>query len=214
MRTQTILNSNKLAEYSIILGYFVCLFITTCFFFDTHKIVLDNVTIQLPICLTFFPITFALSNVIQDKFGKGASTSLVLLSFIFDTLLVFGGLFLAYIGDRIDYWTVFKDMPTIMISTWVFMGISATFNIFVYNYLSKKLHKNKLQKMLAFFISLTLTEALSSSLSMPLLFFKHHLTGSVLLTILISVIYKLLANMVITIIYSVLSKKSITQLKT
>jgi uncharacterized PurR-regulated membrane protein YhhQ (DUF165 family) len=98
----------KFKEYCLIIGYFISLFSTTCFFFDTHQFELFCSVQQLPIALTFFPLTFALSNVIQDKFGRRVANSLILTSFIFDTLLVFGGLFLAWIGDRADYWTVFN----------------------------------------------------------------------------------------------------------
>ncbi|MGV3278024.1 VUT family protein [Rickettsiales bacterium LUAb2] len=208
MLKQKNINFAKTKEYSLVLAYFVCLFITTCFFFDAHKVEVLGYTIQLPIALTFFPLTFAISNIIQDKFGKVAATSLTFLAFTFDTLLVFGAVFLASIGDRSDYWTVFKDMPTIMVSTWLFMGVGSTVNILFYGYINKKPAKSTAIAMLRLFSAITLAEIITSSMSMPLLFYKHGLEGSLILTITISVAYKVLANIVITIVYGILIKKN------
>ncbi len=174
------LNIEKFKEYCLVVGYFTSLFSATCFFFDAHQFKLFGLPQQLPIGLTFFPLTFALSNIIQDKFGVKAANSLVLTAFIFDTLLVFGGLFLAWIGDREDYWTVFRDMPSIMIATWFFLGIGSVFNIALYKYLGRKDPKNIFDMLVRFFITITATELLTSTISMPLMFYKHGLSGSVL----------------------------------
>ncbi len=198
----------KFKEYCLIIGYFISLFSTTCFFFDTHQFELFGSVQQLPIALTFFPLTFALSNIIQDKFGRRVANTLILTSFIFDTLLVFGGLFLAWIGDRVDYWTVFKDMPSIMIATWLFFGIGSIFNIILYSYLKRREAKNVFDVVFRFFLSITATEILMSAMSMPFMFYKHGLSGSVLLTIAIGVTYKVASNIVITSIYSIFIKRS------
>jgi hypothetical protein len=116
------------------------------------------------------------SNIVQYKYGRVAANSLVFAGFIFDTLLVFGGVFLAWVGDRADCWTVFKDLPHIMMATW-------------------------------FFIAITATEILTSAMSMPLMFYKHGLSGSILLAIAIIVTYKVLANIIITSTYGIFVKK-------
>lgn len=205
--TYNSIDIDKLKEYCLIVGYFASLFSATCFFFDSHKTNIFDFTLQLPIGLTFFPLTFALSNILQDKFGRRAANSLILTAFIFDTLLVFGGLFLAYIGDRQDYWTVFKDMPHIMIATWFFLGIGSIFNIALYTYLGKTEPKGLIGMLFRFFLTITATELLTSMMSMPLMFYKHGLTGSIALTIIAIVIYKVLANMVITSIYGIIARK-------
>jgi len=176
------INLDKFKEYCLVLGYFISLFITTCFFFDTHQFKMVGTIQQLPIGLTFFPITFGISNIVQYKYGRVAANSLVFAGFIFDTLLVFGGVFLAWVGDRADYWTVFKDLPHIMMATWFFMGIGSVFKI-------------------------TATEILTSAMSMPLMFYKHGLSGSILLAIAIIVTYKVLANIIITSTYGIFVKK-------
>lgn len=200
------LDIEKLKEYCLVVGYFASLFSATCFFFDAHQFEMFGLPQQLPIGLTFFPLTFALSNIIQYKFGKRVANSLILTAFIFDTLLVFGGLFLAWIGDRNDYWTVFKDMPSIMIATWFFLGIGSIFNIKLYTYLTKIDSKSIFEMLLKFFITITATELLTSTLSMPLMFYKHGLSGSVVLTIAIIVTYKILANIIITSAYGLFAK--------
>ncbi|MCE2705519.1 MAG: VUT family protein [Proteobacteria bacterium] len=201
------INLDKFKEYCLVLGYFISLFITTCFFFDTHQFKMVGTIQQLPIGLTFFPITFGISNIVQYKYGRVAANSLVFAGFIFDTLLVFGGVFLAWVGDRADYWTVFKDLPHIMMATWFFMGIGSVFNILLYNYLSKKEPKNIVIMLLRFFIAITATEILTSAMSMPLMFYKHGLSGSILLAIAIIVTYKVLANIIITSTYGIFVKK-------
>lgn len=198
---KTNLDLAKLAEYSLVLGYFISLFSTTCFFFDTHQVSLLGHIIQLPIALIFFPITFALSNVIQDKFGPATSNSLILTSFVFDTLLVFAGTFIAFIGDRSDYWSVFRDMPSIMISTWFFLGISSVFNVKLYTYLNSLPNRFIFGPTLKFFITITATETLISFMSMPLLFYKHGLQGDFLLTTLLAILYKVCANLLLTFLY-------------
>ena len=201
------LDTDKLKEYCLVVGYFVSLFSATCFFFDTRQFVMFGLPQQLPIGLIFFPLTFAFSNILQIRLGRRAANSLILTAFIFDTLLVFGGLFLAWLGDRNDYWTVFKDMPSIMIATWLFLGIGSVFNIMLYNYLTKTDPKNIFDMLFKFFITISATEILTSMLSMPLMFWKHGLSGNVMLTIVIIVTYKILANIVITSTYGAFAKK-------
>ena len=201
MINKNTIDTDKLKEYCLVVGYFAALFSSTCFFFDAKQSVLFGITFQLPIGLTFFPITFALCNIIQDKYGKRAANSLVATAFIFDTLLVFGGLFLAWLGDRNDYWTVFKDMYTIMMATWFFLGVSSVFNIAVYAYFKRKEPKNMFDIIFRFFVTITATELLTSLMSMPLMFYKHGLSGSIILTIVVVVLYKIIANIIITAIY-------------
>jgi hypothetical protein len=71
----------------------------------------------------------------------------------------------------------------------------------IYQFLKKVMGAKPIYVILNFFITITATELLISSLSMPLLFFKESLTGSVLLTICILVAYKVVANMLMTIGY-------------
>lgn len=194
-------DSNKLIEYSLVVGYFCSLFISTCFFFDSKKIEIFHIIIQFPIGLIFFPLTFGISNILQDIYGKLITNTVIATSFIFDTVLVFGGLFLAWMGDRNDFWTVFKDIPNIMIATWLFLGIGSIFNITLYNYFKKIQPKNIFSLMLRFFITITSTEILTSTMSMPLMFYKHGLHGSIILTILAIVLYKICANFLITFAY-------------
>lgn len=201
------INKLKFKEYSLVLGYFTALFSTTCFFFNPHKVIIFGAVVQVPIALTFFPLTFALSNIVQTLYGREAAKSLFFCAFLFDTLLVFGSLFLSYLGDRSDYRSVFKDMPTIMISTWFFMGIGSIFNISLYSWLNKKPAKNLAIHVVRFFITITATELLTSLMSMPLMFYKHGLEGNLLISIAISVLYKLTANIIITFVYVVTSKK-------
>lgn len=201
------IHKSKFKEYCLILGYFIALFSTTCFFFNPHKAVLFGIIVQVPIALTFFPLTFALSNIVQNIYGKYAARDLFLSSFVFDTLLVFVGLFLSHMGDRGDYLSVFKDMPTIMISTWFFMGIGSIFNITLYSWLNKSPPKNPCANVTRFFITITSTELLTSLMSMPLMFYKHGLEGSLVLSIAISVLYKVLANVVITFVYALFRNK-------
>lgn len=184
-------DSNKLIEYSLVVGYFCSLFISTCFFFDSKKIEIFHIIIQFPIGLIFFPLTFGISNILQDIYGKLITNTVIATAFIFDTILVFGGLFLAWMGDRNDFWTVFKDIPNIMIATWLFLGIGSIFNITLYNYFKKTQPKNIFSLMLRFFITITSTEILTSTMSMPLMFYKHGLHGSIILTILAIVLYKI-----------------------
>ncbi|MEO2218027.1 VUT family protein [Chromobacterium vaccinii] len=188
----------KFKEYCLIVGYFASLFSSTCFFFDAKKVELLDHVVQLPIGLIFFPLTFALCNIVQDRYGKRAANSLVATAFIFDTLLVAACTLMAWLGDRHDYWTVFKDLYSIMAATWFFLVVSSAFNIALYNYFQKKEARRIFDVLLRFFVTITATELLTSLMSMPLMFYKHGLTGSIVMTILVVVAYKVFANIAIT----------------
>ena len=96
-------------------------------------------------------------------------------------------------------------MLTIMISTWVFIGIASIFNILLYAYLQRMPPRNIIIRLFRFFISITATEILISTMSMPLLFYKHGLQGSVYFTLLFVVTYKVVANLIISGIYGLFS---------
>jgi hypothetical protein len=80
--------------------------------------------------------------------------------------------------------------------------------VILYSYLKRKEAKNISDVIFRFFITITATEILMSAMSMPFMFYKHGLYGSVLPTIAIAVTYKIVSNIVITSIYSIFIKQS------
>lgn len=200
------INVDKIWEYSLVLGYFASYVSAVCFFYDTRKIYLLGHLIQFPVGLTFYPLTFACTTIFQDRLGKENAATLVILGFIFTNLLVYSSFFLALLGERMDYVTVFKDITVVMGASWVIVTVSSSFNILFYAYLQKTPPRNNFVKIARFFVTITLTEALISFMSVPLLFYRHGLEGNSYITWLVLVAYKVVANLLITSIYSLFSR--------
>ncbi|MCF6768430.1 VUT family protein [Thiotrichales bacterium 19S11-10] len=197
----------KTAEIFLSLLFFISLFTATCFFFDHRFIEIFGVEINFPVGLLFFPLTFVISNMTQDLFGRRAANTIVFCSFFADILLVSMSWVIANVGDRYDYYTVFNDLPIIMGATLVFLAISSAFNIFIYELLKKVRTTNIIGLGLSFFSSTTAAEILTSSMSMPLLFYKEGISGSILLSIGVIVAYKIIFNLVATLVYIMIFDK-------
>lgn len=72
----------------------------------------------------------------------------------------------------------------------------------IINFLFGEIDKNNiLDIMLCSLFFITSTELLVTSMSLPLIFYKQGLTSRLILTILITVTYKLLFNLIATILY-------------
>lgn len=191
----------KAIDIFLILMFFISLFSATCFFFDTRAIVFLGHQIHFPVGLLFFPATFVISNIIQDRSGREAANTVVACCFLADLMLVGMGWVIAHVGDRADYLTVFQDLPIIMGSTFVFLTVSSILNSWLYKKLSAFRNKSIIGLFISFFTSITIAEIAVSTMSMFLLYHKQELTGNVFLTILVIVLYKIVFNLVATIFY-------------
>ncbi len=192
---------DKMPDILLAMLFFACLFSATCFFFDYHTINISNHLIHFPIGLLFFPATYVISNIIQDRSGRRMANTVVACGFFSDIVLVFMGWCIAYIGDRTDYFSVFNALPIIMGATLIFLCVSSLLNTFVFESMKKIRQKSAVGLFIGFFSSITAAELLVSSMSMPLLFIKQGLTGSVILTIIITVAYKIGFNFLATSAY-------------
>ena len=195
------IDKNHITDIMLCLLFFVTLFSTTCFFFDSHKMSILGYVIYFPVGLLFFPATYVISNIIQDRSGRAYANTVVASAFLSDAILVGIGFITSHAGDRMDYLTVFNNLPLIMGSTFIFLSISSLLNTFVFE-LTKKLRKKSIFGMfVGFFSSIMSAELLVTFMSMPLLFYKQNLKTGLILTVLITVIYKLLFNLIATICY-------------
>lgn len=194
-------SANKAVDVLLTLLFFISLFSATCFFFDSKAVTLLGYEIHLPVGLLFFPATYVISNIIQDRNGRQYANTVVAFSFLADVILVGMLWVMAHLGDRSDYSTVFNALPVIMGATFVFLGVSSVFNTFIFEVTKKWRKKNIVGIFFGFFTSITASEFLVSSMSMPLLFYKNGLKGSIILTIIITVLYKILFNFIATILY-------------
>lgn len=158
--------------------------------------------------MLFFPGTYVISNIIQDLNGRKYANTVVALGFFADVILVAMLWVMANLGDRQDYFSVFSALPVIMGATFIFLSISSIFNTFVFEMTRKWRDKNITGLFFSFFSSITASEILVSSMSMPLLFYKNGLNGSIILTICITVTYKVSFNLVATSIYMVFNRNS------
>lgn len=199
------IDTSKLNEICLILAFFTSLFSATCFFFDAHEFTLLGRHIHFPVGLLFFPATYVISNIMQAKYGKRFTNTVVACSFFADVALVSASWIIAHVGDRPDYLSVFRDLPTIMGATFIFLTVSQAVNIMTFEKLEYLRNKSLLGLFVGFFSSITLAELTVSSMSMPLLFYKQGFTTSVYLTILLTVSYKVIFNLVSTFLYVVIS---------
>lgn len=204
---------NKSFDIFLVLLFFISLFSATCFFFDSKAVILFGYEIHLPIGLLFFPATYVISNIIQDRNGRQYANTVVAFSFFADVILVAMFWVMAHLGDRADYFSVFNALPVIMGATFIFLGVSSIFNTFIFEITRRWRKKSIVGLFFSFFTSITASEFLVSSLSMPLLFYKNGLKGSIILTILITVIYKVVFNFIATVIYMIFDNYRLSKQK-
>ncbi len=193
------------------LAFFISLFSATCFFFDSHQVHIFGYAVHFPVGLLFFPLTYVVSNIVQDRSGRSAANTMVACSYGADIILVMMSWVIAHAGDRADYLSVFKDLPLIMGATFVFIAISSVINIVIFELLKEWRRRSTMGLFVSFFASITVAELAVSSMSMPLLFFKQGFSHQLGLTITLIVTYKLVFNAVATIGY-VLCKRATSNL--
>ena len=94
-------------DLGLTLTFFISLFSATCFFFDARMITVLGYQVHFPVGLIFFPLTYVISNIFQFRRGRQVANAMVACCFIADLFLVTMGWFIANIGDRKDFYTVF-----------------------------------------------------------------------------------------------------------
>ncbi|WP_407712575.1 VUT family protein [Citrobacter koseri] len=95
---------------------------TTLFFFDHKELAYGEHAIHFSVGLIVFPLTFTISNVLQDRYGKLYANTVTRYAFICDLVLVSIAYILCNIGDRNDYFSVYKQPPVIMGVTFLLYG--------------------------------------------------------------------------------------------
>jgi uncharacterized PurR-regulated membrane protein YhhQ (DUF165 family) len=183
----------------ISLPIFFCIILTstTLFFYDHMTIVLFRHNIHVSVGLIFFPFTFTITNIMQYKYGKIFANTAVRFSFIGDVLLVSIAFLLSSIGEREDYFSVYKEVPSIMIMTFFFVWLSNFINIKLFSSL-----ENNTSNFFRFFISSSVSEVSISCISIPMMFFKNSLTDNLIISILFISAYKIIVTMVLSLIIS------------
>ncbi len=202
------IDEENFIDILLCLLYFIASFSATCFFFDSHQVKLFGYSIHFPVGVLFFPATYVLSNIIQDRKSRSYANSVIVSVFLSNTLLVGMSVLIAYLGDRTDFWTVFNELPVIMGSGVIFIGVSSVVNTFIFEYTKALRKKSAVGVFISFFSSITAAELLISSMSMPLLFYKQGLRGSVILTILLVASYKIIFNLISTGGYVLFARQS------
>lgn len=117
--------------------------------------------------------------------------------FLADATLVLLAYLLCVIGERDDYYSVFPQIPSIMMMTFIFVWLSNFVNIFIFELLKKK---NFI--FLTYFLSSFAAEALISSISIPLMMRVNHLDKDIIASISFIVVYKLLASFILSALIS------------
>ncbi|PSW27623.1 hypothetical protein C9J21_21190 [Photobacterium phosphoreum] len=176
--------------------FVVILISTTFFFFDYIVINIMGEYVNFPLGLILFPMTFSITNIMQYNYGKLFANTVVRYGFLGDLLLVSISYILSVIGNRNDYLSVYKEIPSIMILTFVFVFISNSINIFIFE-------KTKGSGFFKFFIAAFLSEMSISLISIPLMYYVNGINNNLLLSIVTVVVYKLLFSLVLSILISI-----------
>lgn len=179
---------------------FTIILCTTTLFFYNHKTInLNEINIHFSLGLIVFPLTFTIINIIQDKYGRLFANTVVRYAFIADLFLVFLGYTLSIIGERVDYRSVYDEIPIIMLSTFFFVWMSNFINTSVFSFLKKR----KLHDFFKYSIAAILAESSVSMISIPMLISQNNLTGSVLFSLIVVVLYKIAFTVISAVIISV-----------
>ena len=174
---------------------------TTVFFFDHVTFNLFGEPLHFSVGLVVFPLTFTLSNIIQDRHGRLFTNTVVRYAFLADCIFVFCGYALTYIGNREDYFSVFSEIPVIMLSTFFFVWLSNTINIVTFSFLQKK----KVNDFAKYSVAAIFAESSVSMISIPLMMYKNNLSGGALVSVAVVVFYKIAVTLLLSFIVSLQS---------
>ncbi|ELQ9312403.1 VUT family protein [Serratia marcescens] len=183
-----------------------CIILTssTFFFFDYRSIDIVGFKIHLSMGLIFFPATFTIVNCIQDLYGKLFANTVVRYGFICDTIFVGIAYFLSYVGERSDYLSVYKQLPTIMGMTFLFVWISNILNTFIF----EKLKFAQCHVFLRYFTSAFIAETVISGISIPLMMSKNNLDEGTIASIIFIASYKMVVTLILSTLIAMRMKRN------
>ncbi|SMG59147.1 VUT family protein [Cedecea sp. NFIX57] len=180
----------------IYLPLLFCIFLTssTFFFYDHKSLHLLGYQIHMSVGLVFFPFTFTIVNIIQDRYGKLFANTAVRYGFLCDALFVGLGYFLASLGERADYYAVYSQLPSIMGMTFIFVWISNLLNTLLF----EKIKKITKHIFLRYFVSSFTAETIISGISIPLMMRVNNLNKGAVASILFIVLYKIFISFILS----------------
>lgn len=172
-----------------------CIFLTssTFLFFNHRSINIFGFDINISMGIIFFPVTFTIVNIMQDKYGRLFANTAVRYGFLFDALFVAISYLLSNIGSRTDYQTVYNQLPSIMISSFFFIWISNLINTIIFEKI-----KTYSSAFLAYFVSSSIAESAISFLSIPLMMKGNNLTKGTLPSIIFIIFYKIIITLILS----------------
>lgn len=171
---------------------------TTLFFFDHREISVFGHAIHFSVGILVFPLTFTISNVLQDKYGKLYANTVTRYAFICDLILVCLAYVLCNLGDREDYFSVFKQPPVIMGVTFFTIWMSNLINTFLFD----KIKRNLNNTFVLYSAAAIVSETSISAISIPIMMFENNITGGAVITIAAVVAYKITFTLFCSVIIS------------
>ncbi|RYV04136.1 hypothetical protein SOPP22_01675 [Shewanella sp. OPT22] len=172
---------------------------TTFFFFDYRTVHIFGNELHFSVGLIFFPLTFSISNMMQYRYGMLFANTAVRYGFLGDLLFVGIAWLLSHLGERQDYLSVYRELPTIMTLTFFFVWLSNAINFKLFSIMNGKVHH-----FFSFFVSCLIAECSVSFISVPLMMYQNHLNSSQFLSIAFIVGYKVVATLVLSSVMAVM----------
>jgi uncharacterized PurR-regulated membrane protein YhhQ (DUF165 family) len=165
--------SKERLKYTILYSLFmVSLTSATIGIRDVHNFVMFGIHLTFTVGVIFFPLTFVISNIIQEEYDIDTANTVVFSALLTDLIMVSMLYLIAFFGDSKSYHSIFGPLPYV----WMVSFISILISCFINNAIFKKIRNHFNVGFVGILVSI-LTSSIVAETILPIIALPFLLAG-------------------------------------
>lgn len=186
-----ILDKEKVIYTSLYSLFYISLTSATLSVLDVHNFKAFGINFTFTVGLIFFPLTFVISNFIQDRYNIQIANTVVLVALASDGILMLMLHIMSSLGDSQASYTVYNPLFKVWCISAFSITISCFFNNIIFKYIRRHFSKGFFGALISILTSSTMAEIILTCISLPLILTMSSEVSNVVSAIIFNLVYKL-----------------------
>ncbi|MBX9702945.1 MAG: VUT family protein [Rickettsiales bacterium] len=204
--------NEELLKYTVLfIMFFVSLTVTTISILNVYNLNFMGSSITVAPGIIFFPLTFIISNIIQEEYNQEVANTVVFTALWADGIMVSMLCFIGILGENQKYYDVFTPLPKVWTISCTAIIISSFLNNAIFKKIRQKLNKGFMGLFISIMTSSVSAETILSCLALPSILMLHEHATNRFSAVILVLGYKILFSVLAAIIYAFV--KTILQYK-
>ncbi|MBK2124555.1 VUT family protein [Fangia hongkongensis] len=170
--------------------FFISLTSATLSVLDVRNFEFEGYSLSFAVGLLFFPLTFVISNFIQDRYDIRTANTVVFTALVADGALMLMLYITSSLGESQSSYAVYSPLIRVWSISFFSIIISCIFNNIIFKYVRKHFKRGFWGAFVSILTSSTMAEIILTCISLPLILSMSQNVSSLSSVMLLNLVYK------------------------